>query len=58
MRSEGPLHSRLVRPRTPPSAPPKNDPHYPAVDAAQYHPIVEPPQYQAALAQYHAASAQ
>jgi len=35
---KAPLHSRPVRPRTPPSAPPENDPHHHAVVAAQYHP--------------------
>ena len=43
--TEGPLHSRLVRPRTPPSASLENDP---------YHHVVETPQYQAAPAQYEA----
>jgi len=45
---KAPLHSRPVRPRTPPSTPPENDPHHHAADAAQYHPAAEAPQYEAA----------
>jgi len=48
VRSEGPLHSRPVRPFTPPLAPPENDPHHHVADATQYHPAVEAPQYQVA----------
>ena len=55
MRSEGPLHSRSVRHRTPPSAPLEHDPHHHAAEAAQYHPAAAAPQYQAAPAQYQAA---
>ena len=40
------MHSRSVRPRTPPSAPPVHDPHHHAAEA---------PQYQATHAQYQAA---
>ena len=46
MRSEGPLHSCPVWPRTPPSTPPEHDPHHHAAEAAQYQ--TAPAQYQAA----------
>jgi len=49
------MHSRPVRPRTPPSSPPENDPHHHVVDATQYHPAAEAPQYQVAPVQYQAA---
>ena len=38
-------------------APPENDPHHHAAEAAQHHPAAEAPQYQAALAQYEDAPA-
>jgi len=43
--TEGPIHSRSVRPRTPQPAPLEHDPHPPATEAAQYQ--VTPAQYQA-----------
>jgi len=36
-------------------APPENDPHHHAVEAAQYHPAVEATQYEVAPAQYEVA---
>ena len=49
------MHSRPVRPRTPPSAPPESHPRHHAAKAAQYHPAAEAPQYEAAPAQYEVA---
>ena len=52
---KAPLHSRPVRPRTPPLDTLEHNPHHPAAEAAQYHHAAEAAQYQAAPAPYQAA---